>query len=98
MPVPMKRAPAFFNPIRTAGWSAVGLILLTPLAAMQFTSEVAWDAQDFLFAAVLLIGAGLLLELLLLWKARTPLVRLALAGAVVLAVLVIWAEAAGGIF
>jgi len=94
----MKRAPAFFNPIRTAGWSAVGLILLTPLAAMQFTSEVAWDAQDFLFAAVLLIGAGLLLELLLLWKARTPLVRLALAGAVVLAVLVIWAEAAGGVF
>jgi len=61
----MKRAPAFFNPIRTAGWSAVGLILLTPLAAMQFTSAVAWDAQDFLFAAVLLIGAGLLLELLL---------------------------------
>jgi len=33
-----------------------------------------------------------------LWKARTPLVRLALAGAVVLAVLVIWAEAAVGIF
>lgn len=98
MSVLTKRAPAFFNPIRTAGWSAVGLILLTPLAAMQFTSEVAWDAQDFLFAAVLLIGAGLLLELLLLWKARTPLVRLALAGAVVLAVLVIWAEAAVGIF
>ena len=48
-------------------------------------------------AAVLLIGAGLLLELLL-WKARTPLVRLALAGTVVLAVLVIWAEAAVGIF
>ena len=51
-----KRAPSFFNPIRTAGWSAVGLILLTPLAAMQITSEVAWDAQDFLFAAVLLIN------------------------------------------
>ena len=97
MSVLTKRAPSFFNPIRTAGWSAVGLILLTPLAAMQFTSEVAWDAQDFLFAAVLLIGAGLLLELLL-WKARTPWVRLTLAGAVILAVLVIWAEAAVGIF
>ena len=97
MSILMKRAPAFFNPIRTAGWSAVGLILLTPLAAMQFISEVAWDALDFLFAAVLLIGAGLLLELLL-WKARTPLVRLMLAAAVILSVLLIWAEAAVGIF
>jgi len=97
MSVLTKRAPSFFNPIRTAGWSAVGLILLTPLAAMQFTSEVAWDALDFLFAAVLLIGAGLLLELLL-WKARTPLVRLMLAAAVILSVLLIWAEAAVGIF
>lgn len=97
MSILMKRAPSFFNPIRTAGWSAVGLILLTPLAAMQFTSEVAWDALDFLFAAVLLIGAGLLLELLL-WKARTPLVRLMLAAAVILSVLLIWAEAAVGIF
>lgn len=41
MSVLTKRAPSFFNPIRTAGWSVVGLILLTPLAAMQFTSEVA---------------------------------------------------------
>lgn len=97
MSILMKRAPSFFNPIRTAGWSAVGLILLTPLAAMQFTSEVSWDAQDFLFAAVLLIGAGLLLELLL-WKVRTPLVRLMLAAAVILSVLLIWAEAAVGIF
>lgn len=64
---------------------------------MQFTSEVAWDAQDFVFAAVLLIGAGLLLELVL-WKTRTPLVRLMLAAAVIMAVLLIWAEAAVGIF
>lgn len=97
MSVLTKRTPSFFKPIRAAAWGAVGLILLTPLAAMQFTSEVAWGAEDFLFAAVLLIGAGLLLELVLS-KARTPLVRLMLAAAVVLAVLLIWAEAAVGIF
>lgn len=97
MPALTKRASFFFNPVRLAGWSAVGLILLTPLAAMQVTSEVAWDAQDFLFAAILLIGAGLLLELVL-WKARTPLMRLMLAASVILAVLLIWAEAAVGIF
>ena len=92
-----KRAPFFFNPVRLAGWGGVGLILLTPLAAMQVTSEVAWDAQDFLFAGVLLVGAGLLVESVL-WKTRTPLVRLTLAAAVILAVLLIWAEAAVGIF
>lgn len=97
MSVLMKRAPSFFNPVRTVGWSAVGLILLTPLAAMRFTSEVAWGPEDFLFAAVLLIGAGLLLELIL-WKTRTPLTRLALSATAVLAVLTIWAEAAVGIF
>jgi len=97
MSVLTKRTPSFFKPIRAAAWGAVGLILLTPLAAMQFTSEVDWGAEDFLFAGVLLVGAGLLLELVL-WKTRTPLVRLMLAAAVVLAVLLIWAEAAVGIF
>lgn len=97
MSVLTKHAPSFFNPIRVAAWGAVGLILLTPLVAMQFTREVAWDAEDFLFAGVLLVGAGLLLELIL-WKVRTPRARLVLAGLIVLAVLAIWTEAAVGIF
>lgn len=91
-----KRGGSFFNPVRAAAWGAVGLILLTPLAAMQFTSAVDWGLEDFLFAGVLLIGAGLLLELVL-WKVRTPRARLVLAGLIGLAVLTIWAEAAVGI-
>jgi len=38
------------------------LILLLPLVAMQFSDEVDWSLADFVFAGVLLVGSGLLLE------------------------------------
>ena len=48
---------------RIAGWgTAAGLILL-PLVAMQFTSEVNWTFSDFVFAAVMFGSVGLGLEL-----------------------------------
>ena len=50
------------NRWRIAGWSIAGAILLLPLIAMQFTSEVAWDISDFVIAAVMLSSTGLLLE------------------------------------
>ncbi|WP_205478613.1 hypothetical protein [Sphingomonas arenae] len=51
------------NPWRVAGWStAVGLLLL-PLIAMQFTTEVNWTFGDFLFAAMMFGLVGLTLEL-----------------------------------
>jgi hypothetical protein len=43
-------------------------ILLLPLVAMLITDEVDWGLADFVFAAALLGGTGLLLEL----AARTP--------------------------
>jgi hypothetical protein len=52
----------------TASRSAVrigiptALILLANLVAMQFTDEVDWGVADFVFAGILLGGAGLLLE------------------------------------
>ena len=97
MSVLTKRRFPYLHPLRAAAWGAVALILLTPLVAMQFTPEVAWGAEDFLFAGVLLVGAGLLLELIV-WKVHTPRARLVLAGLIVLTVLTVWAEAAVGIF
>ena len=45
-------------------WAVVvALILLIPLVAMQFTSEVNWTLSDFVFAGVLLFGTGLTYEL-----------------------------------
>ncbi|HSR38830.1 MAG TPA: hypothetical protein VLL95_07940, partial [Phnomibacter sp.] len=40
----------------------VGILLLIPFIAMQFTSEVNWSGFDFLVAGVLLLGTGLLVE------------------------------------
>lgn len=34
------------------------VLLLVPLIAMQFTSEVVWTLSDFIFAGVLLFGTG----------------------------------------
>jgi hypothetical protein len=47
---------------------ATVLILLVPLMAMQVTDEVQWSAADFVFAAILLGGTGVLLTL----AARKP--------------------------
>lgn len=85
------------NPWRLAGWGLVAAVLLAPLIAMRFTSEVAWTATDFAFAGALLVGAGLLLELTL-WKLRGLGGRLVVGGLVVAAVLLIWADGAVGLF
>jgi nitrate/nitrite transporter NarK len=40
----------------------VVFLLLIPLVAMQFTNEVNWTLSDFVVAAVLLLGTGLVCE------------------------------------
>lgn len=82
---------------RIAAWGLVAAALVAPLVAMQFTTEVNWTTKDFVFAGVLLIGAGLLIELLL-WRVRSRAVRIGAALAIVAGVLVIWVEGAVGIF
>ena len=43
----------------------VALILLIPFVAMRFTNEVDWKLLDFTIMGVLLLGTGLLCELVL---------------------------------
>lgn len=50
------------NRIRVIAWGAAACLVLLPLVAMQFTSEVNWTAFDFLFAMVLIGGVGLAFE------------------------------------
>ena len=47
---------------RIIGWGSAVALILTPLVAMQFTSEVNWDETDFIFNAIgiPLAAAGLL--------------------------------------
>lgn len=73
------------------------LLLLVPLIAMQFTNEVKWGPFDFLVAAVLLFGTGLLCEWTLRKVKKTPY-RIAILAGLLIALLLIWAELAVGIF
>jgi hypothetical protein len=81
--------------LRVIGWSLVACLLMLPAIAMQFNTGVDWSISDFIFAGVLLIGTGLLVELLVR-KSRSSAYR---AGAVVAlgaTLLLIWCNAAVG--
>jgi hypothetical protein len=74
-----------------------GSILLLPLVAMQFTNEVKWSISDFIIAGCLLFGTGAVVEFALLKIKRLNYQVLAVA-AILLVLLLIWAELAVGIF
>lgn len=81
-----------WNTLRVVGWCAVPLILLLPAVAMQFTREVQWTAMDFAFAGAVLVGAGLLLEVVTRLTHR-PALRFGAAVVVGTLVMAIWAWA-----
>ena len=71
-------------------------ILLVPLVAMRFTDQVNWSALDFVAAAILLAGAGSAY----VWLTRRPGRlgrRLIIGAAILVALLLAWAELAVGI-
>jgi hypothetical protein len=72
-------------------------ILLVPLIAMQFTSEVNWGIEDFALMAVLLLGTGLLIEMVLRYV-QSKGNRILLCSLIIIALFFVWAELAVGIF
>lgn len=48
--------------LRLIGWTLVAGLLLTPAIAMRITDEVQWTTSDFIFAGLVLIGAGAIAE------------------------------------
>lgn len=72
------------------------LILMVPLVAMAFTDEVQWGLGDFIVMGGLLIGTGLLYELITS-RVNTKY-RGVIAVVLLAALLLIWAELAVGIF
>ncbi len=76
----------------------VAMLLLTPLIAMQFSgSGVVWTLSDFVIAGILLLGTGLLCELVMR-KVKTRRNRLLVCGAILFALALIWVELAVGLF
>ena len=76
---------------------AVALILLLPLITMQFTNEVNWNLFDFVVMGSLLLGTGLMCELVVR-KVKNKDYRIGTLAVIVVALFLIWAELAVGIF
>ena len=73
------------------------ILLLIPLITMQFTDEVNWILIDFVVAGALLLGTGLMLEFVIR-KVKKIEYRIAICVALLVVLLLIWAELAVGIF
>ena len=73
------------------------LLLLIPLAAMQFSSEVNWSLFDFVIMGFLLLSLGFGIRFIRNKKSvlKYPLLMII---AVVVLFFIIWAELAVGIF
>ena len=71
------------------------IILIIPLIAMQFTTEVNWDISDFIIAGLLLYGTGIIIDFIL---AKSKKYKTVLIVAILVLLLLIWAEMAVGIF
>jgi len=77
--------------------TAIPLLLLVPLIAMQFTTEVNWDAFDFIVMGILLLVTGLCCELALR-KIKKKEYRLIGVGIILMTFLLVWGELATGYF
>ncbi len=74
----------------------IALLLLIPLIAMQFTDEVNWKLSDFAVMGTVLLGLGLLYELLAR-KSEKTVYQVAFGVALAGAFLLFWVNAAVGI-
>jgi hypothetical protein len=74
----------------------VAALLMVPAIAMQFTDEVKWGPEDFVFAGTLLFGTGLAYELLRRRVAAQPY-RLGVGLALLGSLFLVWVNAAVGI-
>jgi hypothetical protein len=76
---------------------AVGVLLSVPFVATRFTGEVNWSLFDYIAAAILLLGTGLACEFVLR-KVPGTMYRLGICAVLLLALFIVWAELAVGVF
>lgn len=73
------------------------LILFIPFTAMQFTDQVNWTILDFVVAGILLLGTGLVFELVIR-KVTNKNYQITAIAVLLAVVFLFWAELAVGIF
>jgi hypothetical protein len=73
------------------------VLLLLPLLAMQITTEVNWDFNDFIVGGILLYGTAVIFELIMQNIKRSNFRNWMLV-ILLLILLIIWVELAVGIF
>ncbi len=74
-----------------------GALLLVPFIGSQFSQEVHWSGFDYIVAAILLGGTSFVLDFVLA-KAKNKQSRWAWGILVLLALALVWAELAVGVF
>ena len=84
-----------WNWLRVIGWTGAAVLLMLPLIAMQYTSEVDWTLSDFLVMGALLGTCGLILELATRWSDNLAY-RFGATVAVAASFLLIWVNLAVG--
>ena len=93
---PLIRNDRLTRTLRVIGWTLVAGLLITPAVAMRFTNQVQWTVSDFVFAGVILIGAGVIAELAVR-ASRDWSYRIGAGLAVLASVLLLWINGAVGI-
>ena len=83
------------NRWRVLGWGMAAGVILLPLVAMQFTSEVKWTTGDFLFAILMIGSVGLAFELVVRASSNIAY-RAGAAAALAAAFLTVWVNGAVG--
>jgi len=72
-------------------------LLMIPFIGMQFSSSITWSTADFVLAAIILFGAGMIYEVMRT-VLKTPRQRMITGLGVFVMVVVIWVELAVGVF
>ena len=76
---------------------SVVFLLLIPFIAMQLTDEVNWTPFDFVVAGVLLLGTGLVFDLVIR-KIKNKKYKIIFSIILLVLFLLTWAELAVGVF
>lgn len=75
----------------------VAALLCIPLTAMLFTDQVDWTLSDFVVAGMLLLGTGLVIEVVAR-KVKDRSAKIGMIIGTLVVLFLVWAELAVGVF